>query len=224
MDAALPVGTLALVALLTLLPFGLLATTSFAKISIVLLALRNALGLTAAPSGMVVTLLAALLTLIVMTPVVDAVTLAAAEPASRVDLQRLDSKGSRQAMQETYDKAFAPLRAFLDRHTDLEERALFQRLATESRQQGPTAEAVAADDLRVLLPAFLLSELAEAFQLAFLVLLPFVVVDLAVASVVTALGMQGLPPMGIALPLKLLLFVLAGGFTRISEALVTGYL
>lgn len=221
MDAALPVGTLALVALLTLLPFALLATTSFAKISIVLLALRNALGLSGAPSGMVVTLLAALLTLLVMTPTLDAVVAAAAEPAARIDTDRLTSPKSLQALRETYDKASSPLRAFLDRHTHDAERALMLRLANQRRPDG--APSLARDDLRVLLPAFLLSELAEAFQVAFLLLLPFVVIDVAVASVMAALGMQALSPMGVALPLKLLLFVLVDGFARISEALVQGY-
>lgn len=220
METGIPIGTVVTIALLTLLPFALLATTSFAKMSVVLMALRNALGFGAVPSAMVVTLLAALLSALVMAPVFDDMVAAGSEPAARVDLAEPLSADSRGALAELYRKASQPLRAFLDRHIHPEERALLLRLAGESRP----GRVVSPDDLTVLLPAFLLSELSEAFQLAFLILLPFVVVDLVVASVLTALGMPMLSPVTISLPIKLLLFVLLDGFLVLSEALVKGYL
>ena len=114
------------------------------------------------------------------------------------------------------------MRAFLARNAGESESKLFLDLARRARPADKRDE-VTARDLLVVLPAFLITELAEAFQIAFIVFLPFLVIDLVVANVLLSLGMAMLSPTSVALPFKLLLFVLVNGFYVLSEALVTGY-
>ena len=112
--------------------------------------------------------------------------------------------------------------AFLKRNAGDAERALFLDLAQRARPSADSS-ALSGDELSIVLPAFLISELKEAFQIGLLVLLPFVIIDLVVASVLMSLGMTMLPPSAVALPFKLLLFVLVDGFYVLSRALVSGY-
>lgn len=218
-----PVGTLLALGALSLLPFVFMATTSFVKLSVVLSVLRNALGTPEVPSGMIVTALAAILTLYVMAPVGERMAQAAAVPSARVDLEAPLSPPSRAAAWEAFELGKVPLAAFLAKHAGERERALFVDLAKQARP-GAAADAVTADDFMVLLPAFLITELKEAFQIAFMVFLPFLVIDLVVANILMALGMTMLTPSTVALPFKLLLFVLVDGWYVLSQALIAGYL
>ncbi|MDD9967013.1 MAG: flagellar type III secretion system pore protein FliP [Myxococcales bacterium] len=216
----LPLGTIATIGLLSLLPFVLLATTSFVKMSVVLSALRSALGFGAVPSAMVVTVLAGLLSVHVMAPVVERMVAAGAAPAARIDFERpFATDGSAEAVRQLWQRASEPMRGFLSRHAHADELALFKDLA-ERAPAGPTVD---QRDFRVLLPAFLISELGEAFQVAFLLLLPFVVIDVVIASVLVAMQLHSLSPALVSLPLKVLLFVMVDGFAVLSEALIASY-
>jgi type III secretion protein R len=208
-------------ALVALVPLLLLTATSFAKLSIVLSLLRNALGTPEVPSGAVVTALALVLSGYVMAPVVREASALAAPALARVDLQAPVSPASRLALSEAASLALPPLRSFLQRNTAVSEQQLFVELAHKAgaAQAAPPS----GDELPILLPAFLLTELSEAFQVGVLILLPFVVIDLVVASIVATLGLTALTPGALSLPLKLLLFVLVDGLSTLSRALVSGY-
>jgi len=209
-------------ALLALVPLALMTATSFAKIAVVLSLLRNALGVPDVPSGALVTAFAALLSVFVMAPVARESAARAAPYAARIDLGAPLTGASRTAVLETLDAALPPLAAFLQRNAGAAELALFAELGQRSRP-GQQGAALAADSLLVLLPAFLITELGEAFAVGLLVLLPFVVLDLVIGSILLSLGMSALTPGTVALPFKLLLFVLVDGFSVLSRALVAGY-
>ena len=213
--------TLLLAALLALLPLLLLTATSFAKLSIVLSLLRNALGTPEVPSGAIVTALALVLSAYVMAPVAREASALAAPAYARFDPQAPLSPPSRTALLEIANLALPPLRAFLQRNTAAGEKTLFIDLARKAGAREQTAPS--GDELPILLPAFLLTELSEAFQVGVLILLPFVVIDLVVAAILAALGLTTLTPGAVALPLKLLLFVLVDGLSTLSRALVSGY-
>lgn len=214
--------TLLLVLLLGLLPFALLATTSFAKLSIVLGMLRNALGAGQVPSGGVVAVLAAILTGYIMLPVARAVSVASAPYMQHVDGGAPFAAASGRALMAALEHGREPVREFLDRNAGAAERKLFFDLLKRRLPEAEQRE-VRERDFGVVLPAFFVTELKEALELGFLLLLPFLVVDLVVASILASLGMQGLAPGTVALPFKLLLFVAVDGFRALVEALVAGY-
>lgn len=219
-DGALSFSTLIALGALSLVPLLLIAATSFAKMAIVFSVLRNALGAPDLPSGAIVTALAAILSAYVMAPVGSEMVAASAPAFSAVDTRDPLSPRSQQALLDIAGRASAPLSAFLSRNADAPERALFAQLARRARPDQP---APSEQSLLIALPAFLITELKEAFQIGLLVLLPFIVIDLVVASVLGAVGMPQLTPAAVALPLKLLLFVLVSGWTTLSQALVAGY-
>ena len=215
-----PIVTLLALGALTLLPFFFMVATSFVKLSVVFSILRNALGTGQVPSGMIVSALAAMLTIYVMAPVgqqIAAVTAPAVERIDRDDPLRGDSAD---AVFDAIDLGKEPLREFLVRNAGAHERRLFLQLARESR--GADAD-VQANDLLVVLPAFLITELAEAFQIGFLVFIPFLIIDMVVSNVLLALGMHMLSPTTVSLPFKLLLFVLVDGWYLLARAMVLGY-
>lgn len=209
--------------MLSLLPALLLVGTSFVKCSVVLGLLRNALGSAETPSSLVVLGLSAILSLHVMAPTARAMVdsagpqltaALAADPLTPEGLARLG---------RTWDAGKAPWVRFLRANSHARERRLFADLARQSaRRQGATATP-GEDDVSVLLPAFVVTELARAFTIAFLVFLPFLVVDLVIASLLVSLGLSGLSPPQVALPFKLLLFVAADGWLLLARALVLGY-
>lgn len=215
-----PVVTLVLVGALAVVPFVLMTTTSYVKIAVVFSILKNALGAGDVPSGGVIVALAAILTLYVMAPVGAQIADAAGPSAARIDrsnpLSDLDLLG------EVLGEAAGPLRGFLGRNADEREQGLFLELARDARPDDQR-EDVQPDDLLVLLPAFLVTELTEAFQIGFLVFLPFLVVDLVVGNVLMSLGMHMLNPTQVSMPFKLLLFVLVDGWYLLARALVVGY-
>ncbi len=203
LDSSALTSAISLLAL-ALIPLGLVTLTSFAKISVVFSALRNALGAQDLPGASILTALAFALSLFVMSPILDQVP--AAKPGSAVP----DASAIVESLRE-------PMRGFLARNAGKQETELFVSLSKERGQ------ALEASDFRVLWPSFTISELKRAFQLGFYVFLPFLILDLIVAQALLALGLQGLTPSAVALPFKLLLFVSVDGFALISRALVLGY-
>lgn len=209
-------GALGLVAL-ALVPVALVTLTSFAKISVVFSALRNALGAPDVPSATVITALALSLSVYVMAPVVEKAQLGKGPPVpgSHTDLRA--GVGASTDLSTLFASIAEPLRGFLARNAGPSETKLLMELAKER------GEVASADDLRVLWASFAITELKRAFQLGFFVFLPFLILDLVVAQILLALGMHGLTPSSVALPFKLLLFVSVDGFMLVSRALILGY-
>ena len=215
-----PIVTLLALGALTLLPFFFMVATSFVKLSVVFSILRNALGTGQVPSGMIVSALAAMLTIYVMAPVGQEMIAVTAPAVDRIDREDPLRGDSADAVFDAIDLGKEPLREFLVRNAGAHERRLFLELARESR--GPDAD-VQPTDLLVVLPAFLITELAEAFQIGFLVFIPFLIIDMVVSNVLLALGMHMLSPTTVSLPFKLLLFVLVDGWYLLARAMVLGY-
>jgi type III secretion protein R len=206
-----PVSLLLLLAGMSLLPFLLVMFTSFTKISVVLSLTRSALGTQQAPPTVVLTGLSAVLSLVVMSPVAEAML-------ARVQKARLPAAPGPELVHVLVGAA-EPLRAFLVEHGSADLRAEFAALTRELRGSAEVLET----DLAVVAPAFVLSELKQAFQIGFLVFLPFLVVDMVVANVLLALGMQSLSPSQVSLPFKVLLFVAVDGWSLLARSLVQGY-
>lgn len=205
---SLPVQTLVFITSLTFLPAVLLMMTSFTRIIIVFGLLRNALGTPSAPPNQVLLGLALFLSFFIMSPVLDKIYTDAYQPFS-------DNKIS---MEVALEKGAQPLREFMLRQTREADLALFARLAKTPEMAGP--EAV---PMRILLPAYVTSELKTAFQIGFTVFIPFLIIDLVVASVLMALGMMMVPPATIALPFKLMLFVLVDGWQLLVGSLAQSF-
>lgn len=205
---SLPVETLVFLTLLTFIPAILLLMTSFTRIVIVLSLLRNALGTQSAPPNQVILGIALFMTFFIMSPVIDNIYQEAYLPYSQNQI----------SMQEGLAKAADPLREFMLTHTRENDLALFANMAhigeIQSRQEMP---------LRVLVPAFVISELKTAFQIGFTIFIPFLVIDLVVASTLMALGMMMVPPATISLPFKLMLFVLADGWHLLLGSLAQSF-
>jgi type III secretion protein R len=189
----------------------------------VLSILRSAIGSAQVPPGQVLTGLALILTLFVMAPTGERIY-RAVEPVLGVGAgAELLSGESVHALALAGERAKEPLREFLIKHADRRDRALFHGLALKMRSPAERA-AIADGDLLVVVPAFVTSELRRAFEIGFLLFIPFLVVDLVVANLLLALGMHMLAPATIALPFKLLLFVLADGWHLVIRGLIEGYL
>jgi type III secretion protein R len=205
---------LALLAALSLVPFAIVMLTSFSKMAVVLSIVRSALGTQQAPPTLVLTGLAAVLTAAVMSPTCEQMW-AAGRGA-------WEGTPSAAGLVEQAPAVAAPLRAFLLKHGSAEERARFADLARELR--GPEEAAkVSEGDAAVVVPAFVLTELKEAFIIGFLVFLPFLILDMLIANILVALGMQTLSPTQVSLPFKLLLFVSVDGWALLSRGLILGY-
>ncbi len=215
-----PVVTLLAVGALAVLPFLFMATTSYVKMAVVFSILRNALGTGQVPSGTIIAGLSVILTLYVMAPVGAQIAEEAGPAAANVDPQ--NPLADLEALGSAVTAGAAPLRRFLERNAGEREKTLFFDLARRSRPPDQR-DAVSEDDLLVLLPAFLVTELSEAFQIGFLVFLPFLVVDLVVSNVLMSLGMHMMSPTQVSMPFKLLLFVLVDGWYLLARALVLGY-
>jgi type III secretion protein R len=203
-------GTLiALVGILALAPAALVMLTSFLKIVVVLSIARSALGAPQVPPSTAVTGLALVLTLLVMAPVGERAVALARETSGAADpVARLA-------------RAAEPVRAFLARFARADDRAVFLDVAR--RLRGPAGPAPGEEDLAVLAPAFVVSELRRAFTIGFVVFVPFLAVDLVVANVLLALGLTQLSPTSVALPFKLLLFVAVDGWRLLARSLALSY-
>jgi len=198
----------ALMTALTLLPALLLMMTSFARILIVLSILRQALGLMQAPSTQILIGLSLFLTFFIMAPVFDRIYSEALTPY-------LDEKIT---LQQAAERAKQPLRQFMIGQTREADIAMFARIGKEAEYQTP-----ADVPFTVLVPAFVTSELKTAFQIGFLLFIPYLIIDLVVASVLMSMGMMMLSPMIISLPFKIMLFVLVDGWNLIIGTLASSF-
>jgi type III secretion protein R len=220
--ASRPVLVLVAVAALSLLPFLLLLMTSFVKIAVVLAILKSALGAAQIPPSQIITGLALILTIYVMAPTGERMYRAVEPDLSRGAGAELLSGQGVEAVVAAADKAKEPVREFLLRHASSRDRGVFTALALRMRT-GTELASVTDRDFLVLVPAFLASELRRAFEIGFLIFIPFLVVDLVITNLLVALGMQMLSPTTVSLPFKLLLFVLADGWQLLLRGLVESY-
>ena len=199
---------LVLLTILSLAPSILIMMTSFTRIIIVLGFVRNALGTPSMPPNQVLVGVALFLSLFVMGPTFTQINDQAIQPLMN---DKIDEKTA-------LERAEAPIRAFMFEQVDQQDLSLFTDLSGEGRP------ATRADvPTRVLIPAFVLSELKTAFEIGFLILIPFLIIDMVIASTVMSMGMVMLPPVIISLPFKILLFVLVDGWHLVSESLVRGF-
>lgn len=210
-----PVALVVALAIVGLLPFAFTTVTAFVKISTVLHIARNAIGAQSVPSSTVATALAAALTLLAMAPVGTKI-------ADRVTPAFEGKKDTTALVTAVLEGVREPLRGFLAANASAREKTRFLELARKARPPEERA-AVGADDLVIVIPAFVVTELVEAFALGFAIYLPFIVIDLVVANVLLALGMQMMSPTQVSLPFKLLLFVAIDGWGLLAQALVSGY-
>lgn len=205
---SVPIQTLLFFTALSFLPAILLMMTGFTRIAIVLSLLRQALGTQAAPPNQVIIGLSLFLTFFVMGPTFDRVYQEAYLPYSNNTL----------IFEKAVDKAQAPMREFMLKQTRQSDFALFARLA----KLPPEITAEKAP-FRVVVPAFVTSELKTAFQIAFMIFIPFLVIDMVVSSILMSLGMMMLSPVLVALPFKLMLFVLADGWNLLIGSLASSF-
>jgi type III secretion protein R len=205
---------------LALAPFVLIMLTSFVKISVVLSILRNALGTQSVPPNQVITGLAFVLTIFIMIPVAEQMYAAAGAVTQTNDIF---SEASVRSIYQASTMGKEPLRQFLGRHSHPSDRLLFMELAARLETQSPTPAAVGRDDFKVIIPAFVTSELKEAFQIGFLIFVPFIIIDMVIANILLSMGMHMLSPSVISLPFKLLLFVLVDGWFMLVRGLVLSY-
>ena len=198
----------ALVTVLALAPSLLVMATAFTRIVVVLSILRSALGTQTAPPNAVVTSLALFLTAFVMAPTAREAYTAGIEPllANRI------------TQSQAFERASGPFKTFMLRNTREKDLKLFLDMAKQPAPAGP--EAIG---LEIVTPAFMISELRRAFEIGFLLFIPFLIIDLVVASVLMAMGMMMLPPATVALPFKLIFFVLVDGWTLVAGSLVQSY-
>jgi type III secretion protein R len=209
-------------AALSLIPFALLLVTSFVRIAVVLSILKGAIGTPQIPPNQVVTGLALLLTLYVMAPTGERIYKAIEPVMNRGAGAELVSGESVAALEAAALRAKEPMRDFLLKHAAPRDRALFFNLALRMRTPAER-EGVTDRDLMIVVPAFLTSELRRAFEVGFMLFVPFLVVDMVIANLLLALGMHMLSPTTVSLPFKLLLFVLADGWQLVLRGLVESY-
>ena len=204
-------------ALMALIPFMAVMGTSFLKLVVVFSILRNATGLQQIPPNIAMNALAIILTLYIMAPV----GYEAYEIVQREDIE-FNLKSEDMGWVEDLKLIAAPYKQFIKHNTNEQQRTFFlksARLLWPKKYQMELAE----DDFIVLLPSFCISELTKAFQIGFLLYLPFIIIDLIVSNILLAMGMMMVSPMTISLPFKLLLFVLLDGWTRLIHGLVLSY-
>lgn len=208
---------------LAIVPFVLIMVTSFVKIAVVLSVVRQAIGTQQIPPTQVLTGLATVLTIYIMMPVGLDIYHDTRERMISPEYRNF-SVDTFKAKQITDLLAIGqePLRGFLVRHAHLKDRDMFFKLAWKMRK--PRDRAMLTDrDWSIVVPAFVISELKESFQIGFILFIPFLVVDMVVANILMALGMQMLSPTTISLPFKILLFVMVDGWYLITRGLVLGY-
>lgn len=207
---------------MAILPFVIMMTTSFVKIAVVLALIRNALGTQQIPPNPIVTGLAMILTIYIMIPVGLDIYKAAGKTIQQGSNQPVLSEVTVNLMVQALKEGREPLREFLVKHAHGKERDLFFNLARKMRRP-EDREQVLDKDFEVVIPAFVVSELAEAFQIGFIIFLPFLVIDIVVTNILLSLGMFQISPITISLPFKLLLFVLVNGWHLIAKGLILGY-
>ena len=213
-----PIALVVALALVSLVPFVFMGVTAFVKISTVLQIVRSAIGAQSVPSNTVIMALATALTLIAMAPVGQRIL----DRAMPLVQNRTAKDDTTALVEKGIDAVREPMRDFLKNNSSEKEKARFLVVAKNARPEAERAK-VGDADLSVLVPAFVVTELTAAFAIGFLIYLPFLVIDLVVANVLLALGMQMLSPTQVSLPFKLLLFVAIDGWGLLAQALVAGY-
>ena len=193
--------------ILSLAPAILITVTSFTRIVIVLGLLRQALGIPQSPPNQVIIALSLFLTFFIMQPVFHQIYTQSIDPYMHKKINDM----------EALDAAVKPIKKFLINNTQKEEIKLFLDIAHQKPKSPDELS------LSVLLPAFLVSEIKIAFEIAFIIFLPFLVIDMLVASILMSMGMMMIPPMMISLPFKLILFILSDGWELLIKALIQGY-
>ena len=210
-DASLTERAVQLIALLTVLslaPSILIMVTSFTRIVVVLSLLRSAIGLQTAPPNTVMVSLALFLSIFIMAPTLETAYTEGVEPLIEGTIE----------FDQAYERTSAPFRTFMLSQVREKDLALFQELSGQEAPETP-------DDLSmsILVPAFMISELRRAFEIGFLLYLPFLIIDLVIASVLMSMGMMMLPPVVISLPFKLIFFVLVDGWNMVAGSLVKSF-
>ncbi len=212
-----PLALVVALALVSLLPFAFMTLTAFVKISTVLQIVRGAIGAQNVPSNTVIMALAGALTILAMSPVGSRIH-DRAKPLFEGDKVADTSAFVKGALDATRE----PLRDFLKANASERELTRFYEIAKAARPE-PERKDVGRHDLVIVIPAFVVTELIEAFAIGFAIYLPFLIIDLVVSNVLLALGMQMMNPTQVSLPFKLLLFVAIDGWGLLAQALVTGY-
>ena len=203
---------------LSLLPFVAMVATSYLKIVVVISLIRNALGIQSIPPNMVVNALAMILTFYIMAPMMgESWQIAKTEMANGPSVEAVFET-------DAVAKAAEPFREFLSNHTSDRERAFFVHTAEALWGKEGEPASVNPESFYILLPSFCVSELTKAFQIGFLVYLPFIAIDIIVSNILLAMGMMMVSPVTISLPFKLLLFVMVNGWTLLIQGLVRGYM
>ena len=215
LDGMNPIMLALFLGALSLIPLLLIICTAFLKISMVLLITRNAIGVQQVPPNIALYGIALAATLFVMAPV-----------AHEIQQRVIDNPlqvGSLEKLQASATTVIQPIQRFMSSNTDPD---VMAHLLDNTHRMWPADMAAKADrnDLLLAIPAFVLSELQAGFQIGFLIYIPFIVIDLIVSNLLLALGMQMVSPMTISLPLKLLLFVLVQGWSRLLDSLFYSYL
>ena len=217
-----PFSLIALFVGLSLVAFVAMVATSYLKIVVVISLIRNALGIQSIPPNMVVNALAMILTFYIMAPVLGEgwgilskeLEARKAEPAAQV-LRETDAAA----------KATEPYREWLSARTDARSRQFFVSTAEQLwAKEGEGSAKVDPESFYILIPSFCVSELSKAFQIGFLVYLPFIAIDIIISNILLAMGMMMVSPVTISLPFKLLLFVMVNGWTLLIQGLVKGYM
>jgi flagellar biosynthetic protein FliP len=203
-----PLKVLLVLTVMALLPAIILTTTSFVRTVVVLSFVRQGVGAQSSPPSQVIIGLSMFLTLFTMSPVVDQIKTVAIDPYMNGKLTDI----------QAFEAGTVPLKRFMLRQTREADLKLFYDATNTALPEGP-------DDvpMRLAMPAFVISELTTAFQMGVIILLPFLVVDLAVASLLMSMGMMMVPPTTISLPLKLLLFVLVDGWNLVAGSILRSY-
>ncbi len=213
-----PFALIALLVGLSLVAFVAMIATSYLKIVVVISLVRNALGIQSIPPNMVVNALALILTFYIMAPVVG-------ESWDLFNKYREENKPDKEYRTDMALKAAEPLRQWLVRQTGDRERAFFvttaERLWAKSDEEKAKVD---PESFHILIPSFCVSELTKAFQIGFLVYLPFIALDIIVSNILLAMGMMMVSPVTISLPFKLLLFVMVNGWTLLIQGLIRGYI
>ncbi|MPS30342.1 MAG: EscR/YscR/HrcR family type III secretion system export apparatus protein [Alcaligenaceae bacterium] len=207
-----------LLAMMALVPLMVVTTTSFLKIALVLLVLRNAVGVQQVPPTMAIYGIALALSIFVMAPTVQEV----GKRALAVDSSHPAAARTTPLLQRAQD-AFEPMRAFMLKVSKPDQREMFLASAKKLWPKEASKDAQASDAL-ILIPAFVVSELQTGYEIGFLIYIPFVVIDLLISNLLMALGMQQVSPQTITIPLKLLLFTLVDGWAKLLNALAMSYL
>ena len=207
-DLSVALQIVLLLTVLTLAPSILVMMTSFIRIAVVLSFLRQAIGTNQMPPNQLIIALALILTFFIMAPVANKAYDAGLKPYLDGEINQ----------QEAFEEGMQPIRAFMLKQVREKDLALFVKLSGMERPKNK-------DDVptRLLIPGFVLSELRTAFQIAFVVFIPFLIIDMVVASVLMSMGMLMLPPIMVALPFKILLFVLVDGWRLVVKTLVTSF-